>query len=251
MTSRRWAAILLAALALPAAAYVLPASAILRLMGQRRAQLELTSLEVQGTLQVEGAAASRLAAGRAAAAPTLEVPARFQLKVPGRCRLELLPSGVAEADRPVVTVRDGAVSGRGGLEAVPAAVALARSACALLATPLAGDASDAYAVALGRFKIALADVSLGRFDGRLAYVIGGRDRDRKPLLFVGKDDFQPSRLLSEAGGVVEDVRLVGWGSHVGGDWFPRAVEAWEGPALQLRFTTEKATANPKLPDAIF
>jgi hypothetical protein len=253
VTLRRWAALALALAAAPALAYLLPPAAVLRLMGERRARLELTSLEVIGTLQLERAAAARLgpALRIGAPAPVVEVPARFQLKVPGRCRLELLPQNVAEAERPFLTVRDGNVSGRGGLESVPAAVALARSTCALLATSVAGDASDAYAAALSRLKVGLTDVSLGRFDGRVAYVIGGRDKDRKPLLFVGKDDYQPMRLVVPEGSALEDVRFVGWGSHVGGDWFPRAVEAWEGTTLQLRLTTEKATANPKIPDAVF
>jgi hypothetical protein len=38
---------------------------------------------------------------------------------------------------------------------------------------------------------------------------------------------------------------------MGGDWFPRAVEVHEGEALRVRFTTEKAAANPKLADLLF
>ena len=37
-----------------------------------------------------------------------------------------------------------------------------------------------------------------------------------------------------------DVRLLGWGSPTGGDWFPRAVEVWRDGEVQLRFTTERA-----------
>jgi hypothetical protein len=247
--SRPLAALAVLAVALPALAYVLPPAAILRRLGERRAALELVALEVSGTLEVTGPAADRLAqAGvpRPAPGAELSAPARFLMRVPGRCRLELAPADGGDGERPFVAVRDGAVSGRGGLEAVPAAVALVRAACTLLAQSTAGDATDAYAAALARRGVALTDASLGRFDGRIAYVIGGREKDQKPMLFVDKDGFQPLRLVAAEGGALHDVRLLGWGSHVGGDWFPRAVEVLEGSALRLRFTTASAKANPKL-----
>jgi hypothetical protein len=53
------------------------------------------------------------------------------------------------------------------------------------------------------------------------------------------------------GGARYEVRLVDWGSPTGGDWFPRAVEVWEGEALLLRFSTEKAGANPRLAEGLF
>jgi hypothetical protein len=251
---RRLAGALALAAALPALGYVLPPAAILRQLGDRRARLELTSLEVAGTLQAEGPAADRLAAAGVARPPgggELSAPARFLMRVPGRCRLEVAARDVPEAQRPFVTVRDGAVSGKGGLESVPSAVALVRSLCALLAQPTAGDATDMYAAALARRGVALTDASLGRFDGRIAYVIGGREKDQKPLLFVEKDGFQPQRLVAAEGGTMHDVRLLGWGSPVGGDWFPRAVEVHEGGAMRLRLTTERAQANPKLAEVGF
>lgn len=251
MTLRRAIAAIALSTALPALAYVLPPASILRRLGERRAALELSALEVTGTLQGQGPAADRLAQAGVPRPPgggELSAPARFLMRIPGRCRLELALPDVAEANRPFVAIRDGVLSGRGGLEAIPSAVALVRSACVLLGQPTAGDASDAYAAALARRGVALADATLGRFDGRIAYVIGGRERDAKPLLFVDKDGFQPLRLVAPEGGALQDVRLLGWGSHVGGDWFPRAVEVVEGGAPRLRFTTDRARANPKLPD---
>ena len=59
------------------------------------------------------------------------------------------------------------------------------------------------------------------------------------------------RLVSAEGGAMLDVRLLGWGSPTGGDWFPRAVEVWRDDAIQLRFTTERAAANPRLADPLF
>jgi outer membrane lipoprotein-sorting protein len=117
--------------------------------------------------------------------------------------------------------------------------------------PSAGDATEAYASALGRRGVAVTEATLGRFDGRVAYVVGGRAKDAKPLAWVDKETFQPLRLQAQDAGATWDVRLLGWGSPTGGDWFPRALEAWDGPTLRLRFTTEKATANPRLPEPLF
>jgi hypothetical protein len=240
------------AAAVPALAYVLPVDGILRRMGERRAALSLVALQVDGTLQAEGRGADRIAqaAGVAPAKRTL-VPARLDLKVPGRCRLEIAVPEVPEAERPFASLRDGKAGGAGALADSAAAGALLRAVCALLATPASGDASGAYATALSRRGVATGDASLGRFEGRVAYVVGGRARDAKPLAFVDKETFQPLRLVTQEGGAAVDVRLLGWGSATGGDWFPRAVEVWEGAELRLRFTTEKVVANPKLAEQLF
>jgi hypothetical protein len=250
---RRALAALLLATALPALAYLLPTTAILKRLGERRAALSLETLEVPGTLQAEGPVAERLAGAGLSrgVGGQVSASARFLMKVPGRCRLELALPDVPEAERPFVAVRDGRVSGRGGLEAVPAAVALVKDVCALIGVPVAGDASETYGAVLARRGISLADVTLGRFDGRIAYVIGGRAKEAKPLAFVDKDGFQPLRLVAAEGSALVDVRLLGWGSPTGGEWFPRAIEVMEGESLRLRFTTEKATANPKIADALF
>jgi hypothetical protein len=249
-SARGAAAALALAAALPAAAYILPVPGILRRLGERRAALALQSLEVHGILTASGGAAERLgAAGGRRGGAQATAPARFLMKVPGRCRLELVLPEVPEAQRPFVAVRDTKLSGP--LADLPAAAAFVRAACTLLAPPAAGDASDAYAALLARSGVALGDATLGRFDGRIAYVVGGRARDAKPLLFVEKDVFRPLRLVAPEGNELLDVRLVGWGSPTGGDWFPRALEVFAKDAALLRFDTEKATANPKLAEALF
>lgn len=247
---RRAAAALTLAAALPALAYVLPVPAILRRMGERRAALNLDALEVRGALAGRGPVADRLAAAAGVRTATeVAVPARFLAKVPGRCRLEVVRDGAPEADRAFVAVRDGKLSG--ALADLPPLAAAVRAACTLLAGPTAGDAAPVYAAALGRRGVALADATLGRFDGRIAYVIGGREQDQRPLLFVDKDGFRPLRLVATEGPELVDVRLLGWGSPTGGDWFPRALEAWSKGALALRFSTERASANPKLAETLF
>jgi hypothetical protein len=248
------AALLLASLALPAAGYILPVPAILRRVAERRAAQSLTTLEVTGTLQADGsAAAAVLAAGGVRGAGGLAaLPARIAWKVPGRCRVELAPTGVPEADRPWLVVRDETVTGAGDLAREPAFVALARATCALLALVPDAEAKDRpWATSLSRRGVALSDATLGRFDGRIAYVIGGRSSDAKPLAWIDKESYQPVRLLYVEGGSPADVRLLGWGSPTGGDWFPRAIEVHFAGALRVRFTTEKASANPKLTDSLF
>ncbi len=246
---RPLAAFAAAALALPALAYLLPTTSVLRRLGERRERLSLTALEVTGTLQAEGTAAARLrAAARQPEGGSVILPARFLMKVPGRCRLEVL--GATPEESPFLALRDGKLSGAGGLEAEPSAAASLRALCTLLAASTAGDASATFAAALSRRGISLAEQSLGRFDGRVAYVIGGRGRESKPLLYVDKDAFQPLRLVATEGGTLVDVRLLGWGSPTGGDWFPRAVEAVTADRLLLRFTAEKANANPRIAEGI-
>jgi hypothetical protein len=250
---RLLAAALLAGLlagAAPARAYVLPATSVVKKAAERRATLEVTSVEVTGALELHGAARSRLGALTPSGDAPLAVAARIAVKTAGRARLELQPADLADAQRPFAAVRDERVSGQGGLEATPAATVLVRALAALLATPR-GEEGRPLAEALIRRGVKLDDATLGRFNGRLAYVVGGKSADPGPLLYVDKETFMPLRLEVVEGGTRLDVRLLDWASPIGGDWFPRAVEVWDGPTLLLRFTTEKAAANLKLPDAQF
>ncbi|HEX9288044.1 MAG TPA: hypothetical protein VF904_00875 [Anaeromyxobacteraceae bacterium] len=249
------AAIALAAVALPAAAYLPPAPAILRRVAQRRDGLGLAAIEVRGTLAFSGDAAQRAAAvtGLPSTGPELAIPAIVVLKVPGRCRLELAPDGVATGDRPAISMRGARVTGHRGLDGVPAARALVEGVCTLLGEKGAGGAEPErpLAQALAAKGVALGDVTLGRLSGRIAWVIGGRAQDTRPQAWVDKQSFQPARLVATLGGAQRDVRLLDFGSPVGGDAFPRAVEVWSGGRLEARFTIEKLVQNPRVPDAVF
>jgi hypothetical protein len=147
-------------------------------------------------------------------------------------------------------VRDDRLAGRGGLEATPAAAALDRALATLLGAP-SGAEGRALAEALVRRGVRLDETALGRFNGRLAWVVGGRAADQRPTAWFDKETWLPVRLVADEAGTRLDVRLLDWGSPTGGDWFPRAVEVWEREALLIRFTTEKAVANPRLPDSAF
>jgi hypothetical protein len=123
---------------------------------------------------------------------------------------------------------------------------------ALLAAPPGND-GRALAEALVRRGVKLDDDGLGRFNGRLAFVLGSRPVETRPtpVAFFDKETFLPLRLVAAEGATLLDVRLLDWGSSTGGDWFPRAVEVWQGPELLLRFTTARAAANPRLADGLF
>jgi hypothetical protein len=230
--------------AAPALAYLLHASAILRKASETRAGLDLTAVEATGTLELSGAALS------AGAAPT--VSARLLVKTPGRARLELLVADAAEGERPAAMVKEGRLAGRGGLEQQPAVAALLRGLATLLAWPT-GAEGRGLGEALAKRGVKLDEVSLGRFNGRLAWVLGGRLNDPKtpPLALIDKESWMPLRLLVAEGGTTYDVRLLDWGSAVGADRLPRAIEVWKGTEFLLRFSTEKTTANPRLADSLF
>lgn len=250
--ARRGAAVFLAlAVALPAAAYLPPAAAILRRVAQRREELHLSALEARGTLAFAGEGAQRAAAALGLPPPAgeLSIPAVIALKEPGRCRLELAPERAAAADRPAVSLRAGRVLGHRGLEAVPAARALVEGLCALLGER--PGVERALAQGLSARGVALSDVALGRVGGRVAWVLGGRPQEARPQAWFDKQSFQPVRLVAPLSGTTRDVRLVDFGSPVGGEAFPRAIEVWSGGALEARFTLERLWQNPRLPDAMF
>ncbi len=250
----RLALALLALWAGPALAYVLPVSGILKRLAQRREQLALATLEVRGTFAMPGDAARAAAAALALplAGADLSAPALLIVKMPGRCRHARSPPDVPEAERPAASIKAGQVVGVRGLDRVPAAAALLRGVCALVgqrpggAEPDRPDAPD-----LSRRGVPLGPAVRGRVNGQVAYVIGARPAEAKPQAWVDKQTWQPVRVIFQAGGGLADVRLLDWGSPTGGDWFPRAVEVHQGGALQARFVTEKAAANPKVPDAVF
>jgi hypothetical protein len=245
-------ALALAAAAAPAAAYVLPATAVVKRAAERRAALGLVTLEAIGTLELRGAAAAPLgdAAGPRAFDGSVQVPARLLLAVPGRVRLELLVPDATETERPALTLSGDRLGGQGPLPGSAATAALARALATLLASPT-GEEGAGLAAALVRAGVRLDDCTLGRASGRIAFVLGGRATDPRPLAFVDKETFLPLRLTLDEAGARYDVRLLDWGGPTGGDWFPRAVEVWQGDALLLRFSTERASANPKLPQGAF
>jgi len=250
---RALAAAALLVLALPAAAYLLPGRGVLKRLSQRRELQALAAVEVQGTLSLLGeAAAAGPGLGLAGSTAEASGPALLTIKLPGRCRLDLMLPGAAPADRPAAVLRPGKLGGTRGLERQPAAAALVLGLCALLGErPGGAEPERAWVQALTSLGVNLDEVSLARAGSRAAYVLGGKGGDDRPLAWVDKQTFQPLRLSASLAGTRQEVRLLDWGSSTGGDLFPRAVEVWAGGQPRLRFTTEKVVANPKVPDALF
>ncbi|OFX18793.1 MAG: hypothetical protein A2V77_16265 [Anaeromyxobacter sp. RBG_16_69_14] len=249
---RRTIAALVVALAVafPAGAYLPPASAILKRVSQRRADLAVATVEVRGTLTFFGDAARHVSAatGLPLSGPELAAPAILLVKLPWRCRLELAPGGVTPANRPTVSARGARIR---GMQNAPQARALLEGVCALLGEQGGGGAEPERSIALRLASqgVALNEVALGRLDGRVAWVLGGRPP--RPQAWVDKQSLQLIRLVAPLAGAERDVRLLDFGSPVGGDAFPRAVELWSGRDLDARFVTEKLMLNPKISDALF
>lgn len=248
--------------AVPALAYLPPATALLKRVVQKRDGLGLSSIEAEGTLSLTGDAALAVQSLLSAAGPPnpvpapgsdLSVPALVLLKAPGRCRLELAPAGVPPAARPALSWRGARIASQRGLDAVPDAQALLSSLCALLAERGAGGAEPERYLAeqIAKEGVSLSDVAFGRMNGRIAWVLGGRPQDPRPQAWIDKLTFQPIRLVVPVAGMPRDVRLLDYGSPVGGEIFPRAVEVWTAQKLEVRFTPAKVTTNLKMPDALF
>jgi hypothetical protein len=239
----------------PALAYLLPPSAVLKRMAQRREALAAPSMEVRGALSAEGEVGRALAAaaGLPEGGGLFSVPVVLSIKAPGRCRVELVPGGVTGAERPWVAIGRGKLAGSRGLDRLPELGALLRGTCLLLAQRATGpDPGQVYAQEFSRLGIALADEMLGRSGSRVAYVLGAsQPRDARPQVWIDKQAWQPIRLIAPLSGTLDELRLVDFGSVAGGDLFPGAVEVRRGNAIALRLATEKIVANPKIPDSLF
>ncbi len=233
------AALALAATVLPAAAYVLPSSAILRLAAKRRADAQAQSAELRGTF---------------ATGVTPPVAAVLWVKG-GRCRLEL----VGSAERPYAVVRGGRVASQRGLQLVPGALALAEGACALLgpSTP------DALARSFAARGVAVQEVTLGRLGTRVGYVLGGRAAEDRPQAWIDKQALVPLRLRADVAGARRDVQLLdypappplapgerGPGTPLFPELWPRAIEVHEGDALEAKLTIDQVTPNPRIADSL-
>jgi hypothetical protein len=235
-------------MAMPAGAFVPPASSILKRTAQHRGELHLSSVEVRGTIAWSGPAAEQMRA--AGVDPARPMPATFQMKVPGRCRLELAPDGTPPAQRPSISLRGGRVTGARGLQDVGAARALVESVCALLGehgTP--SEPERGIAQRLGERGVDLQQTSLARYQGRVAWVIGGKPQDGRAQVWIDKQSFDPVRFISPVSGAVRDVRFLAAGSA--SERFPQAIEVWSGGQQEARFTADVVTPNPKLPDTAF
>ncbi len=231
-----------------ALAYVMPASSILRRMVDRRETLKLNSLAVTGTAVFPRVSASEAAAALGTSTDReLQTDARFLLRFPGRCRLELsTPEGGQLA----------AVSAHGKARQEGKALAAAQQAlsqvCPLLAIRAAAEGEARAGVERHLSAIGITDrqTALARLDGKVVYVVGAKNPQAQ--LWIYKDSFQPARVLfKDAQGTAWDVRMKDFGSAVAGDWFPRVVEVRRGEDTVMRFTALDADPKAELADKLF
>jgi hypothetical protein len=111
-----------------------------------------------------------------------------------------------------------------------------------------GPAAQNLIAALKAVGVNTEVVSYARFDGRVAYLIGSKPWETdKPQVWFDKDLLVPLRLVTfqkDGSAVMRlDVRYLGWGSPVGGAWYPAAVEIWRGESLVRRTVTESLDRN--------
>ena len=99
-------------------------------------------------------------------------------------------------------------------------------------------------------------VSLVRWDGRIAYLIGSKPWETdKPQVWLDKDTLLVVGVVSiarDAGCAVRsDVRLLGYGSYEGGNWFPKSIETWIDDKLTRRSTTRTVDKNVPMDATLF
>jgi hypothetical protein len=100
-------------------------------------------------------------------------------------------------------------------------------------------------------------VSFSRFDGRVCALIGSKPWEQdKPQVWLDKDTLLLVRVVTFGKGpdgkpLRSDLRFRGWGSPVGGNWYPSEVELWEGEGLVRRSVTRGVERNMALDTSTF
>lgn len=233
-----------------AAAYILPPGSILRRMSEARDELQASAIRVDGTITFAGSSASEAASVFSAPSDRAEVQAdaALLLKLPGRCRLEVVASNGTKA---------AAVWAHGKRRTEGPEVAALMTAleqiCPLLAVRSSSEAETRAAIErhLHSLKIDTRTTSLARLAGQVAYVLGN-PADAQPQFWIYKDLFLPARLRwSDGTGGIYDERFIDYGSPVSGDIFPRVTELYRNTELAVRFTALKADARAQLSDKLF
>jgi hypothetical protein len=217
-----------------AAAYILPPRFVIKKMVEARGKLGILNLAVDERYTVRGGDGG-LKTSRAV--ETISAPSRWRTEIE-------LKSGAYEIVRRGDRVRTGGETATEPLDVLTVLFAAPR-----------GDV-DFIVDHLHRLGVDLGARHLSRFAGRIAIVIGANQGDdRSPQLWVDKDRFLPLRFIApvKIGGkdVVQDTRLLEYGSPATGDWFPRVIEVYRGGELLSRRVAEKVRVNQSIPDDLF
>jgi hypothetical protein len=97
-------------------------------------------------------------------------------------------------------------------------------------------------------------VSLSRLDDQIAYVIGAKPWElNKPQLWIDKNFRVPVRLIEvdSATKEVRDTRLLGFGSAMTGEWWPRQVQSYKNGELVETLTYTEVKVNEPVDPALF
>lgn len=228
--------------ALLVVAFVMPSYSILRRLANRRDELSVTSLKVDGLAAVSPVIA-RDAAGQLGTEWTsgeLSLTATVAVRFPGRCRVELSSPETTK----VLSASWASGKKRSDGGELPALAAAVEAACATLALHSGTDGESRAALEryLAGLKVEAKQVSFGRFGGSVAFVLGDKAAG-KPQFWVYKDRFLPARVRTADGW---DVRFIDYSGQASGDWWPRVIEVYQGEELHLRLTVLAADGKAKL-----
>lgn len=240
-------------LALPAAAYLLPAGSLLRKALARRDEVGVKTMKADGTLVLRGAWARALAAkaGRAADVDELSVAATATYKLPGRCRLELSLPGSKLA----LTAQGSTTRAPKELEALQPLLALA---CPLVSARGGDEGASMVAGALRGFGVDFKGVTFARKAGAIAEVIGAEPKNASaPALWVEKDGFSFLQLTGKLPSGTWELQLADASPASGAEQHPRFLELAQlgekdGARTTLaRFDVEKTEVGLDLADGSF
>ena len=100
-------------------------------------------------------------------------------------------------------------------------------------------------------------VTFARFDGRVSYLIGSKPWEKdKPQIWLDKETLLPTRVVmiskADDGKVRKtDVRYLGWGSPIGGNWFPASIEVYDNDKLVRRTQVKNVERNQPFDATLF
>jgi outer membrane lipoprotein-sorting protein len=228
---------LLAMLATPALAFRPSASWVLGKVMERARDRSTISLKVDATVSAWDVAGKPVVQGAAE---------RVWLATPDKLRRE-----IDDGNGTTVEVRGG---GRRTVTEAGGAPKSSKQGLDVLADIMTGSdldpwpASQRLLTMIKGLGVNPEVVSYARFDGRVAYVIGAKPWETdKPQVWFDKDLLVPLRVITVSTEGTKtttlDIRYLGWGSPVGGAWYPAAIELWRGGALIRRSVTEGLERN--------
>jgi hypothetical protein len=229
----------LVATAAPVSAYVPTAEFLVRLLADKRRDLGLKDLTANLVAEVDGVEG--------------QVDEHLYMRAPERVRLVS-----QREDGPIVYVE------REGQRAAGPENALKRltgttDLTGPLFMPAGGDLDGIASHLLSTLRSLGVDttiVSLGRQEDTLAYIIGARPFEpEKPQVWIHKQSLQPMRTVlldgGRAGASRVEVRFLDFGSPVGGDYLPGAVEVYRDGKRVRRAELQKLAVNQGLPETLF